>query len=176
MGRRLGLAAAMLGDPDVLILDEPVNDLDPEGIQWICGLMRSMAADGRTVLVSSHLMSEMQDTAEHLIVIGRGRLVAGLRRRTGDQRPDGRRPVRPDRHVRLRRDRGDWRVRHGYHRHHVHRRGTPHTSAVRQGPGRLGREFGPAHGTLPPLTGLSYFICVTVVAFAAVAPVNRRDA
>ena len=76
MGQRLGIAAALLGDPDVLILDEPVNGLDPEGIQWIRSLMRSLAAEGRTVFLSSHLMSEMEDTAEHLIVIGRGRLVA----------------------------------------------------------------------------------------------------
>ena len=76
MGQRLGIAAALLGDPDVLILDEPVNGLDPEGIAWIRCLMRSLAEQGRTVFLSSHLMSEMQDTAEHLIVIGRGRLVA----------------------------------------------------------------------------------------------------
>ena len=76
MGQRLGLATALLGDPDVLILDEPVNGLDPEGIQWIRALMRALAAEGRTVFLSSHLMSEMQDTAEHLIIIGRGRLVA----------------------------------------------------------------------------------------------------
>jgi ABC-2 type transport system ATP-binding protein len=76
MGQRLGIATALLGDPDVLILDEPVNGLDPEGIQWIRTLMRSLAAEGRTVFLSSHLMSEMQYTAEHLIVIGRGRLVA----------------------------------------------------------------------------------------------------
>jgi ABC-2 type transport system ATP-binding protein len=76
MGQRLGIATALLGDPDVLILDEPVNGLDPEGIQWIRSLMRSLAAQGRTVFLSSHLMSEMQDTADHLIVIGRGRLVA----------------------------------------------------------------------------------------------------
>jgi ABC-2 type transport system ATP-binding protein len=76
MRQRLGIAAALLGDPPVLILDEPVNGLDPEGIQWIRGLLKSMAAEGRTVLVSSHLMSELQDTAEHLIVIGRGKLLA----------------------------------------------------------------------------------------------------
>ncbi len=76
MGQRLGIATALLGDPDVLILDEPVNGLDPEGIQWIRTLMRSLAAEGRTVFLSSHLMSEMQDTAEHLIIIGRGRLIA----------------------------------------------------------------------------------------------------
>ena len=76
MRQRLGIAAALLGDPPVLILDEPVNGLDPEGIQWIRGLLKSMATEGRTVLVSSHLMSELQDTADHLVVIGRGRLLA----------------------------------------------------------------------------------------------------
>ncbi|HEY7488281.1 MAG TPA: ATP-binding cassette domain-containing protein [Streptosporangiaceae bacterium] len=76
MGQRLGLAAALLGDPSVLILDEPVNGLDPEGIVWIRTLMKQLAAEGRTVFVSSHLMNEMAVTAEHLIVIGRGRLVA----------------------------------------------------------------------------------------------------
>jgi len=76
MSQRLGIAAALLGDPQILILDEPVNGLDPEGIQWVREFMRSMADRGRTVLVSSHLMSEMQDTADHLIVIGRGRLAA----------------------------------------------------------------------------------------------------
>ncbi|MDX3226782.1 ABC transporter ATP-binding protein [Streptomyces sp. ME19-01-6] len=76
MRQRLGIAAALLGDPPVLILDEPVNGLDPEGIQWIRGFLRSLAAEGRTVLVSSHLMSELEDTADHLIVIGRGRLLA----------------------------------------------------------------------------------------------------
>ncbi|HEX4222431.1 MAG TPA: ATP-binding cassette domain-containing protein, partial [Pseudonocardiaceae bacterium] len=76
MGQRLGVAAALLGDPATLILDEPVNGLDPEGILWIRNLLRGLAADGRTVFVSSHLMSEMALTAEHLIVIGRGRLIA----------------------------------------------------------------------------------------------------
>jgi ABC-2 type transport system ATP-binding protein len=76
MRQRLGIAAALLGDPQVLILDEPVNGLDPEGIQWIRAFLKSLAAEGRTVLISSHLMSELQDTAEHLIVIGRGRLLA----------------------------------------------------------------------------------------------------
>ena len=78
MGQRLGIAAALLADPAVLILDEPINGLDPEGIRWIRELLKSLAADGRTVLLSSHLMSEMQLTAEHLIVIGRGRLIADL--------------------------------------------------------------------------------------------------
>lgn len=76
MGQRLGLAGALLGDPGVLILDEPVNGLDPEGIRWVRGLLRALAAEGRTVLVSSHLLSEMAQTADNLIVIGRGRLVA----------------------------------------------------------------------------------------------------
>jgi ABC-2 type transport system ATP-binding protein len=76
MAQRLGIAAALLADPPVLILDEPVNGLDPEGIVWIRGFLRSLAAEGRTVFVSSHLMSELQGTADHLIVIGRGRLIA----------------------------------------------------------------------------------------------------
>jgi ABC-2 type transport system ATP-binding protein len=76
MGQRLGIAAALLGDPGVLILDEPVNGLDPEGVLWIRNLMKRFAADGRTVLVSSHLMNEMAVTADHLIVIGQGRLLA----------------------------------------------------------------------------------------------------
>ena len=76
MGQRLGIASALLGDPATVILDEPVNGLDPEGILWIRNLLKGLAAEGRTVLVSSHLMSEMALTAEHLIVIGRGRLIA----------------------------------------------------------------------------------------------------
>jgi ABC-2 type transport system ATP-binding protein len=76
MGQRLGIAAALLGDPEILMFDEPVNGLDPEGIHWIRNLMKGLAAQGRTVFVSSHLMSEMALTAEHLIVIGRGRLLA----------------------------------------------------------------------------------------------------
>jgi ABC-2 type transport system ATP-binding protein len=76
MGQRLGIAAALLGDPQTLLLDEPVNGLDPEGIHWIRNLLKNLAAEGRTVFVSSHLMSEMSLTADHLIVIGRGRLIA----------------------------------------------------------------------------------------------------
>jgi ABC-2 type transport system ATP-binding protein len=76
MGQRLGIASALLGDPQTLILDEPVNGLDPDGIRWIRNLLKSVAAEGRTVFVSSHLMSEMAQTAEHLIVVGRGRLIA----------------------------------------------------------------------------------------------------
>ncbi|MFJ7209282.1 ABC transporter ATP-binding protein [Streptomyces sp. NPDC098789] len=78
MGQRLGLAGALLGDPPVLMLDEPVNGLDPEGIIWIRTLLRSLAAEGRTVLLSSHLMSEMEHTADHLVVIGQGRLIADM--------------------------------------------------------------------------------------------------
>jgi ABC-2 type transport system ATP-binding protein len=78
MGQRLGIAAALLADPHTLLLDEPVNGLDPEGIHWIRTLLRGLAAEGRTIFVSSHLMSEMSLTADHLIVIGRGRLIADL--------------------------------------------------------------------------------------------------
>jgi len=78
MGQRLGIAAALLGDPETVMLDEPVNGLDPEGIQWVRNLLRRLAAEGRTVFVSSHLMSEMALTAEHLIVIGRGELIADM--------------------------------------------------------------------------------------------------
>jgi ABC-2 type transport system ATP-binding protein len=76
MGQRLGIAGALLGDPAILMFDEPVNGLDPEGILWIRNLMKALAAEGRTVFVSSHLMSEMESTADHLLVIGRGRLIA----------------------------------------------------------------------------------------------------
>jgi ABC-2 type transport system ATP-binding protein len=76
MGQRLGIATALLGDPKTLLLDEPVNGLDPEGIHWIRNILKTLAAEGRTVFVSSHLMSEMALTADHLIVIGRGRLIA----------------------------------------------------------------------------------------------------
>jgi ABC-2 type transport system ATP-binding protein len=76
MGQRLGIAAALLGDPQILMFDEPVNGLDPEGILWIRNLMKALATEGRTVFVSSHLMSEMENTADHLIVIGRGKLIA----------------------------------------------------------------------------------------------------
>jgi ABC-2 type transport system ATP-binding protein len=76
MGQRLGIAVALLGDPPVVVLDEPVNGLDPEGIRWVRTLARRLAGEGRTVLISSHLMSEMALTADHLIVIGRGRVLA----------------------------------------------------------------------------------------------------
>lgn len=76
MGQRLGIAAALLGDPSTVMLDEPVNGLDPEGIHWMRSLLKGLAAEGRTVFVSSHLMSEMSQTADHLIVIGRGRKIA----------------------------------------------------------------------------------------------------
>ncbi|MEV6159119.1 ATP-binding cassette domain-containing protein [Nonomuraea sp. NPDC052129] len=75
MSQRLGIAAALLGDPEVVMFDEPVNGLDPDGVRWVRHLMRSLAEEGRTVFVSSHLMSEMQLTADHLVVIGKGRLI-----------------------------------------------------------------------------------------------------
>ncbi len=78
MGQRLGIASALLGDPHTVMLDEPVNGLDPEGILWIRELLKSLADEGRTVLVSSHLMSEMALTAEHFIIVGRGRLIADM--------------------------------------------------------------------------------------------------
>jgi len=76
MRQRLGIAAAMLGDPPVLMMDEPFNGMDPEGIIWMRGFLRSLAAEGRAVLVSSHLMSELQDLADHLVIVGRGRVIA----------------------------------------------------------------------------------------------------
>jgi ABC-2 type transport system ATP-binding protein len=78
MRQRLGIASALLGDPPVLLFDEPVNGLDPEGIQWVRTLMQRFADEGRTVFISSHLMSEMEQTADHVLVIGRGRLVADV--------------------------------------------------------------------------------------------------
>ena len=78
MGQRLGIASALLGDPSTVMLDEPVNGLDPEGIHWMRNLLKGLAAEGRTVFVSSHLMSEMALTADHLIVIGRGRMIADM--------------------------------------------------------------------------------------------------
>jgi ABC-2 type transport system ATP-binding protein len=76
MRQRLGIAAALLGDPPVLMMDEPFNGMDPEGIVWMRGFLRSLAAQGRAVLVSSHLMSEVQDSADHLVVVGRGKVIA----------------------------------------------------------------------------------------------------
>lgn len=76
MGQRLGIATALLGDPSVLVLDEPINGLDPEGVIWVRELVRRLAKEGRTVLLSSHLMSEMEQTADHLVVVGRGRVIA----------------------------------------------------------------------------------------------------
>jgi ABC-2 type transport system ATP-binding protein len=76
MRQRLGIAAALLGDPPALIFDEPYNGMDPEGIVWLKGFLRALAAQGRAVLVSSHLMSELEDTADHLVVVGRGRVIA----------------------------------------------------------------------------------------------------
>jgi len=93
MRQRLGIAAALLGDPQILIFDEPVNGLEPEGIRWIRTLMRSLAAEGRTVFVSSHLMSEMEHTADHLLVIGRGRLIADCGMTEFTTRGSGRVPL-----------------------------------------------------------------------------------
>lgn len=76
MSQRLGIATALLGDPRILLLDEPVNGLDPEGIRWIRSFLQHLASDGRTIFISSHLMSEMEETADHVVVIGRGRLIA----------------------------------------------------------------------------------------------------
>ena len=76
MRQRLGVAAALLGDPPVLMFDEPFNGMDPEGIVWLRGFLRSLAAEGRTVLVASHLMRELQDAADHVIVVGHGRVIA----------------------------------------------------------------------------------------------------
>jgi ABC-2 type transport system ATP-binding protein len=76
MRQRLGIAAAMLGDPAVLMMDEPFNGMDPEGIIWMRGYLRGLAAQGRAILVSSHLMSEVEDTADHLVVVGRGKVIA----------------------------------------------------------------------------------------------------
>jgi len=81
MRQRLGIAAALLGDPPALMLDEPFNGMDPEGIMWMRGLLVSLAAQGRAVLVSSHLMGELQDTADHLVIVGRGRVIADTRTR-----------------------------------------------------------------------------------------------
>ena len=94
MGQRLGIAAALLGDPEVLLLDEPVNGLDPEGVRWIRDLLRRLAAEGRTVFVSCHLMSEMALTADQLVVIGRGRLLADVSLAELTARADGRVLVR----------------------------------------------------------------------------------
>ncbi|WP_199553009.1 ABC transporter ATP-binding protein [Streptomyces sp. N35] len=123
MGQRLGIAAALIGDPEVLILDEPVNGLDTEGIRWIRDLMKSLAADGRTVFLSSHLMSEMELTADHLIVIGRGRLLADTTVRAFIENnsrahtlvrtpePEKLRALLEAKGARVRMDpRGDWRV------------------------------------------------------------------
>jgi ABC-2 type transport system ATP-binding protein len=93
MRQRLGIAAALLGDPRILMFDEPVNGLDPEGIRWIRTLMRALAAEGRTVFVSSHLMSEMEHTADHLLVIGRGRLIADCGMTEFTTRGSGRVPL-----------------------------------------------------------------------------------
>ena len=79
MKQRLGLAAALLGDPEVLILDEPANGLDPEGVRWLRGLLRGLAGQGRTIFVSSHLLTEVAQTVDHVVIVNRGRLIANAR-------------------------------------------------------------------------------------------------
>ncbi|GGT38729.1 hypothetical protein GCM10010254_68380 [Streptomyces chromofuscus] len=146
MGQRLGIAAALLGDPATVILDEPVNGLDPEGVLWIRTLLKSLAAQGRTVAVSSHLMSEMALTADHLIIIGRGRLladttVADFVRDSGAGTvkvvtPEKKRPhprttaLHPRRRHHHRHPRHPPRPRHGRGTHRPHRR-RPRRSALR---------------------------------------------
>ena len=103
MGQRLGIAAALLGDPEVVLLDEPVNGLDPDGVRWIRDLLRRLAGEGRTVFVSSHLMSEMALTADHLVVLGRGRLLADVSVAELTARADGRVLVRSPQPVELER-------------------------------------------------------------------------
>ena len=99
MRQRLGIAAAMLGDPPMLILDEPFNGMDPDGIIWVRGLLRSLAAEGRAVLVSSHLLGELEGMADDLIVVGRGRVLANasVDELLGAQRPSAARRVTPRR-------------------------------------------------------------------------------
>ena len=97
MRQRLGIAAALLGDPPVLMMDEPFNGMDPEGIVWMRGFLRDLAREGRAVLVSSHLMSELQDTAGHLVVIGRGKVIADRPRRRPHRRRLGRPRAAPHR-------------------------------------------------------------------------------
>ncbi|MFW3171000.1 ABC transporter ATP-binding protein [Geodermatophilus sp. CPCC 206100] len=94
MRQRLGIAAALLGDPGVLVFDEPMNGLDLDGVRWIRGLVRRLADEGRTVLLSSHLMSEMEQTADHLVIIGRGRLIADASMREVMRSEGARRQVR----------------------------------------------------------------------------------
>ena len=157
MGQRLGIAAALLGDPQTLLLDEPVNGLDPEGVLWVRTLMRELAGQGRTIFLSSHLMSEMALTADHILVLGRGRILADagvadiiarssgntVRRPQPPGRPARRPAARPGRH--LHRDRA--RRRRG-HRHHRsgHRRGR---SRGRHRPARARPPCGDARGLLP---------------------------
>ena len=154
MGQRLGLAAALLGDPQTLILDEPVNGLDPEGVLWVRTLLRELAGEGRTVFLSSHLMSEMALTADHILVIGRGRIIADAPRRRHHRplqrqlragphprgRPAGRAAARPRRHRAPRPSDGAVEVR----RHHRpgHRRGR------RRGRPRPARARAPHRGSL----------------------------
>ena len=112
MRQRLGIAAALLGDPPVVLLDEPFNGVDPDGIIWIRGLLRSLADQGRAVLVSSHLLSEMQDTADHLVVAGRGRAIAdaGLADLLAAASGGGRRATLEDVYLKLTRQAAEFRA------------------------------------------------------------------
>ena len=150
MNQRLGIAAALLGDPETVMFDEPINGLDPEGILWIRNFMKALAAEGRTVFLSSHLMSEMAQTADHLIVIGRGRIIADagtdefINRHTAAERPGpGRRAERSGRgpHPTRCADRPQPRRCHGRDRHGLrrHRRRClrPRRHPHRVGPARV---------------------------------------
>ncbi|MFC4588450.1 ABC transporter ATP-binding protein [Sphaerisporangium corydalis] len=110
MRQRLGIAAALLGDPPVLIMDEPFNGMDPEGIIWIRALLRSLAAEGRAVLVSSHLMSELQDTADHVVVAGRGRVIADASVARLLETASGRRATLEEAYLELTRDAAGFRA------------------------------------------------------------------
>jgi ABC-2 type transport system ATP-binding protein len=112
MRQRLGIAAALLGDPPALLLDEPFNGMDPEGIVWMRGFLRSLAAQGRSVLVSSHLMSELQDTVGHLIVVGRGRVIAdaSLAELIAAASVSGHRATLEEAYLRLTRDAAEFRA------------------------------------------------------------------
>jgi ABC-2 type transport system ATP-binding protein len=156
MRQRLGIAAALLGDPAVVILDEPVNGLDPDGVLWIRELLKGLAAEGRTVLVSSHLMSEMALTAERLVVIGRGRLLADTTVDELISRPASaacwsarrtrRAPRRPAGHRRRRHQRGARDAARHRRRRRAHRRPRPRQ---RPGPPRADAATRVARGGVP---------------------------
>ena len=144
MRQRLGIAAALLGDPPVLMLDEPFNGMDPEGIVWMRGFLRSLAGQGRAVLVSSHLMSELQDTADHLVVVGRGRVIAD----TSVARAARRRLPGPDHAAHVRAVGGDDGAgpRGGHRRRHRPRHADRLRAAPGAGRGAARRERGAVLG------------------------------